>query len=280
MLAQAAHLLAGLAWTQLFAFLLPALAGAAGANLRPSAYLRLAVPRPKVLLLGLGAGVAGFLAGGAIMVLTQRLLPASWVETFDLTRVLDRPAHERIAFALLAALLAPLCEEIAFRGYLQTTLLLRRPPRAAIGAGALVFAAIHLDPVRFPALLLLGAVFGWLAWRAGSVWPAVAAHLGNNALGAAVALSVEPGATAAAGEQPPLPAIALWIAIGLSVLGGVLVAYREATPAPPDPASALVPRDPALPVTRFSPARMPAWAALGTSGGFFLLGLVALAAAR
>ena len=91
------------------------------------------------------------------------------------------------AMALIAAVLAPLAEEVAFRGYLLSALRTHLRPGVAIAASSVLFAAMHLDPVRFPAVLFLGVFLGWLAWRSGSLWPAVAAHAVNNGLGSLVA---------------------------------------------------------------------------------------------
>lgn len=77
-------------------------------------------------------------------------------------------------------LAAPLAEEVVFRGYLQPALLAVMPPRAAIAATAAVFGLVHTLPYALP-VGLLGAFFGWLAWRCGSLWPAVLAHMLHNA---------------------------------------------------------------------------------------------------
>lgn len=273
LLAQWGSPVAGLVATQLFAFLVPALVAAAGSNLRIPAYLRLGPPRPALLGLGLLAGAAGYLVAGAVMLLTQRALPASWVEAYDLTRLFEGPPWERAALAGVAALLAPACEEITFRGYLQTTLALRRGPAAAIGLGALLFASLHLDPVRFPALVLLGAVFGWLAWRAGSVWPAVAAHAANNGLAAGLLLAAGPRDPG----PPPLAGVVASLGVGAALLALVLLGYRRLAPRPPPAASgAVVLRDPSLPSIRWHPERVPPrLARLAVAGAGVLLLLAA-----
>ena len=155
----------------------------------------------------------------------------------------------------MASLLAPVCEEIAFRGYLQRTLAIRRGPVVAVGAGALLFATLHLDPVRFPALILLGVVFGWLAWRSGSTWTSVIAHSVNNSLASVFALASgrpDPGA-----ELPPLGEVARALAAGTIALALLLRAYRNATPVPPPPTAAVALRDPSDPSVRFRLSRLP-----------------------
>lgn len=275
MLAQAALPPAGLAWTEVFSFLLPALVATAGSNLRVAPFLRLGRPRAAPLVLGAAVGAAGHLFAGPLMGLFQRLFPERWLEIFDAAQLFEGPMWERLAIAAAAVALAPVCEEIAFRGYVQTALALRRGPAAAIAGSAVLFAAIHLDPVRFPALLALGAIFGWLAWRAGSIWPAVAAHAANNAITAALVLSLG----VPEGEQPPLGDLLLALAFGAAALALLLRLYRAATPSPPPAAAALVLRDPGDPSIAFSPARVPpALAAAALAGVVLLAALLAFAA--
>jgi membrane protease YdiL (CAAX protease family) len=279
LLAQYAHPVAGLAATQLCAFLLPALVATAGSNVRLGPYLRLRAPRPSLVVIGALAGGATYLVAGAVMTLTQRVLPHRWVEIYDLSRLFEGPRWERTALALVAAVLAPACEEITFRGYLQTTLEIRRGPAAAIAGGAFLFAILHLDPVRFPALLLLGAVFGWITWRSGSVWPAVAAHAANNGLAAALLLTLGPPEDAVA----PASAIVSAVALGGGALALLLLAVRAATgSAPARAADALVLRDPSSPSIRFDPRRVPPrlrTVALGGSAALFALAALGVARA-
>jgi uncharacterized protein len=264
----------GLAWSEVFAFLLPAAAAAAGSNLRPGPFLLLSRrPTGAQVALGLACGAAGFPAATGLMALTASLLPASWVEAFDITHLFRGPPGARMAIAAAAAVLAPLCEEAAFRGYVQSALLTRFGPAAAIASSALLFAAMHLDPVRFPAVLALGLLFGWLAWRAGSLWPAVAAHAANNGIAAALAL----GGVAEAGAERPDPRAALaMLAVGALVLAPAALAYRSATPKPPPPAEAMALRDPSDPSVRFRFRRVPQPYLAAVALGFALL--LALAA--
>jgi len=83
---------------------------------------------------------------------------------------------------LLAGLLVPLAEELAFRGLLQGWLRERYGPGAGILLSALIFAAVHGIPMLMPALLLVGLLLGWLYERSGSLWPAVAMHGAFNAI--------------------------------------------------------------------------------------------------
>jgi membrane protease YdiL (CAAX protease family) len=269
--AQRASPVLGLAWSEACGFLLPALAAASGANLRPARFLLLG-RRPTLaqLVLGAGAGVAGFAAAGALVALWARLLPSRWVQAFDLAPLFDLPPAELGGLAAVTCALAPLAEEAAFRGYLLSALRLSVSPARAILATTAVFAALHLDPVRLPGLLALGALFGWLAWRSGSLWPAVAAHAANNSVATLLAI-------AGAGRPDEAPEAAagalLLLAAGSVGLGIVLPAFRRVAPDPPAAADAAQAADPAAPAGRFSTARLPAW-----QGAWAVAGLLALAA--
>ncbi|ABC82143.1 CPBP family intramembrane glutamic endopeptidase [Anaeromyxobacter dehalogenans] len=278
-LAQQLHPAAGLAWSEVFVFLLPAFAAALGSNLRPVPYLGLGRPAGVPLALAALAGAAGFLVANALMFAWVEVLPPRITELFDVGRLFDTPGAERYAIAAAAALLAPVCEEIAFRGYLQRTVAIRRGPAAGLAAGTIFFALLHLDPVRLPALLLQGLLFGWLALRSGNTWNAVAAHAMNNALAAGAALA---GAGSGADEAAASPAAGQMVAT--LVTGGValallLRAFRNATPPPPPAAAALERRDPVQPSLRFRLARLPQGIWATASLGMTLLAALALVVA-
>jgi membrane protease YdiL (CAAX protease family) len=262
--AQSFHPLAGLLWTELFVFLVPPALVAAGSNLRPGPFLLLArSPSSRQVLLGAACGLALFFTAAGIMSITTALVPRDWVDTFDVTRLFQGSQRHQLGMALVASVLAPLAEEIAFRGYLLSALRTRFPPRMAIVASSVLFACMHLDPVRFPAVLFLGLFLGWLAWRSGSIWPAVAAHAVNNGLGSLVASRA--GADAEAGGSVGTGLAVL--AVGLAALAPLALAWLRATPAPPDASADLVRSDPQDPSIRFRFWLVPpGWSALAGLG--------------
>jgi membrane protease YdiL (CAAX protease family) len=89
---------------------------------------------------------------------------------------------------LLIVLLAPLSEEICFRGMLFAGLRNRLPMwAAALGTGA-VFGILHFSTgiSAVPALVVLGAIFAVVYEKTGSIWPPIIMHVGNNAVALAV----------------------------------------------------------------------------------------------
>lgn len=85
-------------------------------------------------------------------------------------------------FLLGAVVVAPLVEEIFFRGFLFAGLRGRYGwPKAAVISAAL-FALVHLQPTAVVPIFLLGLIFAFLYERSGSIWPAVLMHVSSNAL--------------------------------------------------------------------------------------------------
>jgi hypothetical protein len=98
------------------------------------------------------------------------------------------------ALAVTAGLVAPVCEELLFRGLLLRSLARRLDPAWAVGVSALVFALAHLlDPslgtlAVLPALFALGAVSGVLALESGDLSRSIMLHIGFNLLTTAAAV--------------------------------------------------------------------------------------------
>lgn len=87
---------------------------------------------------------------------------------------------------LSMALVAPLVEEMMFRGAIQGYLMRRcSNPWTAIVASALVFGVIHMNPVQVVYATLLGLVLGWIYYRTRSLLPVIAGHVLNNSVAVA-----------------------------------------------------------------------------------------------
>lgn len=87
---------------------------------------------------------------------------------------------------LSMALVAPLVEEMIFRGTIQGYLMRRcRNPWTAIIASALIFGAIHMNPQQVVYAFLLGTIFGWIYYRTRSLMPVILGHVLNNSVAVA-----------------------------------------------------------------------------------------------
>jgi membrane protease YdiL (CAAX protease family) len=87
----------------------------------------------------------------------------------------------RVVLAILVVgLLAPLVEELVFRGLLYGYVEGRFGAIPALVVSSLAFAAAHVEPIHVALVLPIGALLGWTRLRTGSLWPAIAAHVANN----------------------------------------------------------------------------------------------------
>lgn len=146
----------------------------------------------------LKAGAAGFVCAMLLVLMAMAATAALGTLLGDPPDALSHTLLSRVAQSepspawavvmLSAMLLAPVLEEILYRGLGQTALLntlgpaWRWPILMLVSAG---FAVVHLGAVTWhalPALFLLGMVFGWLYERTGSLWPPILAHAGFNTL--------------------------------------------------------------------------------------------------
>jgi len=101
-----------------------------------------------------------------------------------------------IAFAVLAVLVAPIVEEIVFRGVILHALCSRLPPWLAIGLQGVLFGAAHIDPVRgvgniglVMVLAAVGIVLGGAAYLTRRLAPTMIAHALINTLAVVLTLT-------------------------------------------------------------------------------------------
>jgi len=79
-----------------------------------------------------------------------------------------------------AVFLAAVCEELLFRGFLQTSFESTFDVTKAVMLTALIFAIIHFNPWWTIQLILFGTFLGVLAWKTNSVVPSMIVHFVNN----------------------------------------------------------------------------------------------------
>ena len=89
-------------------------------------------------------------------------------------------------------LLAPVAEELVFRGLLYGWLAGRWSNLVAFIVSSLAFAAAHTEPLHILLVLPLGFWFGWLRWRTGSLVPTIVAHIINNTIAVSAASFLSP----------------------------------------------------------------------------------------
>jgi uncharacterized protein len=98
--------------------------------------------------------------------------------------------HDRASIVLLATFgitLGPLCEELAFRGFLQPLLVRSLGPVAGILIAAIPFGLLHIPEYgnswrHGVVITLAGAAFGWMRHLTGSTKASTVMHASYNAL--------------------------------------------------------------------------------------------------
>ena len=96
-----------------------------------------------------------------------------------------------------AAVLAPLVEELIFRGLLYGWLRRHLPIGLSVTIAALAHAAIHFDGPAVPALTAIFILFGLLYEATGTLWAPIIAHALHNGVVIALALLQVGGSGAA-----------------------------------------------------------------------------------
>jgi CAAX protease family protein len=104
--------------------------------------------------------------------------PEGMKQVFEIVRDL----HQLALSLLLLAVLAPLVEELVFRGLLYGWLAGRWGKNVGWIVSSLAFAAAHTEPAHIILVFPLGLLFGWLRKRTDSLLPSLAAHIANNGL--------------------------------------------------------------------------------------------------
>ncbi len=94
----------------------------------------------------------------------------------------------RYVLIVTAILLAPIAEELYFRGLLYASLKIKIGVLGGAIVSAAIFAAAHGIPAAFIALLAIGATLAYIFEKYKSLVPAIMAHAVNNTLGIAILL--------------------------------------------------------------------------------------------
>lgn len=130
--------------------------------------------------------VAGFvtftIVGGAWLALTdaqdeQDLITETLTENPTTATV--------VGLAFLTVVIAPIVEEVVFRGFVFQALRSAMPVGVAAAVSGLLFGVVHVfgSPVEFIVpLAVLGTILALIFWRTGSLYPCIALHALNNCI--------------------------------------------------------------------------------------------------
>lgn len=100
-----------------------------------------------------------------------------WHELFG-----DQMMSDDFASIVYVCVLAPILEEMLFRGIILRSFLLQYSRPASILGSAALFGLAHLNIYQFAVGLILGSTSGWLYERSRSLWPCILLHATYNSI--------------------------------------------------------------------------------------------------
>lgn len=138
-----------------------------------------AVAMLGVLALPIALIVPGLiLMAGAINSIVIWLMPMSAEET----ALLQSMMVPSVVSTLFGCIMAPILEEMLFRGVILRSFLHQYSRTRSILWSAAIFAAAHLNMYQMATALAIGIVSGWLYERCRSLWPCILLHASYNTL--------------------------------------------------------------------------------------------------
>jgi membrane protease YdiL (CAAX protease family) len=133
----------------------------------------------------LGWMALAYVAYGVLSQLWAQIVDTDAEDKLPTSLGVDESTVALVAVCVLVTVIAPVAEEVFFRGYFFGALRNWRGPWPAALLTGVVFGAIHVGsaPVEFLLpLAILGFMLCVVRWRTGSLLPCIALHAINNAL--------------------------------------------------------------------------------------------------
>jgi Predicted metal-dependent membrane protease len=134
------------------------------------------IPSSSYLIPTIVIGISLFYIDEYLAFYLLRIFPSELV-------VMEASGRMNILLHLFSVLLvAPVFEEIVFRGVFFKTLMSRYKFSVAATITSLLFAIIHFEPVAMPFLFMGAVLYCWVYMKTGSILLPITLHIINNAL--------------------------------------------------------------------------------------------------
>ena len=133
-------------------------------------------------LAGIALSVAGVLLADALYEALSRGQPPPPQTSVRLLSGVRDPGLRALAL-LVVGIVAPIAEEILFRGVVFRILWRRLNLTGGVVLSAVLFSAAHLDPAHALHLAAIGMVLAWIVSRSGSLYPGMILHALINTAG-------------------------------------------------------------------------------------------------
>lgn len=131
------------------------------------------------VVIGLGVGAAVLVVSAAIQA-AMRAVGVNQTQLLDLQCIREFPLGGFLIVAFAGGVLAPIAEELYFRGYVFRSYLQAKSPVVAYVATSLLFATLHLNLPALLPILAMSMIFCYAYQRTGSIVPSVVGHALNN----------------------------------------------------------------------------------------------------
>jgi membrane protease YdiL (CAAX protease family) len=128
---------------------------------------------------GLGVGVVVLVVSGLVQT-ALKLIGVQQTQLEGLLYVRSFPLLGFLAVVFAGGVLAPIAEELYFRGFVFGVYHRTRGPLVSYGVTSLVFASLHLNPQALLPILVLSLILCYTYRRTGSIVPGIVAHGVNN----------------------------------------------------------------------------------------------------
>jgi uncharacterized protein len=142
----------------------------------PADYLALNIPRRSEIVFAVLSTIALMIVFDALMYVSGRdLVPPFQVEAYQSAK----DAGWMLGLMLAIVVVAPVGEEIAFRGFLYRGLVRPGYERLAIVVISLAWALLHIqyDWLGMAQIFAAGLTLGWFRWASGSTTLTIAMHV-------------------------------------------------------------------------------------------------------
>lgn len=212
----------GMVLSELVCVLLPAVVVAAFTRPSWPRIGSLSVKLPWVIWIAATAAVVA-IAANLLAGLVVELVP-SLKQNADLYREMverllrpDDPVRMAVGIASVS-IAAPVCEEFLFRGVILPLQARGRDRYAVpIVINGLLFALMHVNPMGFVPLAIIGIFFAHLTVLTRSIWPAIIGHSALNTVSGVIVPMIALHEDSAMIEEPDLIAIAGGLAVVIPV---------------------------------------------------------------
>lgn len=141
------------------------------------------------------------MVGSVVLLIVQKFFPGIDITQaqhtgFNAANITHR--YELLMVYLTLGVMAPVAEELLFRGYLFGKLRAHLPAAATVIITAIIFSALHLGLGQLEKLqwnvaiitLLLGVALGLLRTKTGSIWAGIVLHMIQNTVAFLVLFAV------------------------------------------------------------------------------------------